>query len=144
MDDNAAIPEPAEATYPTAQDAIDALFAHGKEHGYCLRLKRAKPDGRDKTKTKYYYVCDRYGERNPRGFGVRNTSSIATNCEFQVIIRLTDGSWDLEVNRPLHNHGPSLHASAHQGHKKRDMIKGLLCSDMTSISNANFSFYRTR
>ena len=36
MDDNAAIPEPAEATYPTAQDAIDALFAHGKEHGYCL------------------------------------------------------------------------------------------------------------
>jgi hypothetical protein len=95
MDDNAAIPEPAEATYPSAQDAIDALFAHGKEHGYCLGLKRAKPDGKDKIKTKCYYVCDRYGERNPRGFGVRNTSSIATNCEFQAIIRLTDGRWDL-------------------------------------------------
>jgi hypothetical protein len=94
---NATIPQPAEATYPTAQDAIDALFAHGKEHGYCVRLKRAKPDGRDKLKTKYYYVCDRYGERNPRGFGVRNTGTIATNCDFQVIIRqIEDASWDLD------------------------------------------------
>jgi hypothetical protein len=77
-------PQPAAATYLTAQDAIDALFARGKGHGYCVR---AKPDGRGKIKTKYYCVCGRYGERNPRGFGVRNTGSIATNYGFQVIIR---------------------------------------------------------
>jgi hypothetical protein len=122
------IPQPAEATYPTAQEAIDALFAHGKANGYCVRLKRAKPDGRDSIKTKYWYVCDRYGERNPRGFGIRNTGSIATNCGFQVVIRKIEGvGWELEVKCPLHNHGPSLDASAHQGHRKRDMKNGLLC-----------------
>jgi hypothetical protein len=124
--DNTTIPQPAKATYPTAQDAIDALFAHGKEHGYCVRLKRSKPDGKDVSKTRYYYVCDRYGEHTSRGSGVRSTGSIATNCRFQAIIYQIEGvRWELDVKHPFHNHGPSPHASAHQGHRKRAMENSL-------------------
>jgi hypothetical protein len=142
MDNNSTIPQPAEATYSTDQDAIDALFTHGKEHGYCVRLKRAKPDGKDKVKTKYCYVCDRYGVSNPRGFGVRQTGSLATNCEFQVIIRkIENAGWELEVKNPLHNHGPSLYASIHQGHRRRDMKNGLLHPVSRSYYfQANFNF----
>ena len=40
---------------------IDELFAHPKAHGYCMRLRRSKPDGKDSIKTKYYYECDKEG-----------------------------------------------------------------------------------
>ena len=123
--DNTTIPQLEDATYPTAQDAIDALFAHGKEYGYCMRLKRSKPDGKDVVKTRHYYVCDQYGEYTSRGFGVRSTGSTATNCGFRVIIHQNEGDrWDLDVKHPHHNHGPSLRASAYQGHRKRAMKNG--------------------
>src|SRR4029077_15439548 len=80
--DNVVIPQLAEVVYPTAQNAIDALFAHGKEYRYCIRLRRSKPDGKDVVKTKHYYVCDRHGEYTPRGFGVRSTASIATMISY--------------------------------------------------------------
>ena len=138
---NNTIPQPADAIYPTAQEAIDALFAHGREHGYCLRLKRSKPDGKDVPKTRYYYVRDRYGDYNPRGFGVRSTASKATNCGFQAIIhKIGNGSWELEIKHPLHNHGPSLHGSAHRGHRKRDMKNGLFAQyQIFAVPNANFN-----
>ena len=54
------IPNPEEATYPTSDAAIDALFQHGRQNGYCVKLKRTKPDGKP-HKTKYFYICDRGG-----------------------------------------------------------------------------------
>ena len=30
------------------------------------------------------------------------------------VMRKNQGAWDLEVKHPLHNHGPSLNAAAHQ------------------------------
>ena len=58
MPDFDPIPSPEEATYPTPDAAIDALFQHGRQNGYCVKLKRTKPDGTP-HKTKYFYICDR-------------------------------------------------------------------------------------
>jgi hypothetical protein len=128
------IPEPVEATYATSKDAIDELFAHAKAHGYCMRLRRSKPDGKDSIKTKYYYECDKEGSDQPRGVGIRQTSSKRTHCDFRVVIRKNQGAWDLEVKNPLHNHGPSLNAAAHHGHRKRDMHTGIFIIHLSTNS----------
>ena len=74
---NRSIPNPEERTYDTANAAIDALFQHGRENGYCVKLKRTKPDGTP-DKTKYYYICDRGGTFRfcAPGWGIQKTLQV--------------------------------------------------------------------
>ena len=51
-----------------------------------------------------------------------------------VVIRKNQGAWDLEVKNPLHNHGPSLNAAAHHGHRKRDMHTGIFIIHLSTNS----------
>jgi hypothetical protein len=52
---------------------------------------------------------------------MRQTGTKRTDCPFSVLIRSYDWGWDLEVRSGNHNHAPSLGATAHHGHRKRDL-----------------------
>ena len=61
------------------------------------------------------------GKWTPSGTGMRQTGTKRTDCPFSVLIRSYDWEWDLKVRSGNHNYAPSLSATAHHDHRKRDI-----------------------
>ena len=117
---------PDDGQYATAAAAIDFIQSHGKSNGYCMITRRSKPDGVDShDKTAYYLQCDRYGSYQSRSAGIRQGSTKTIGCSFKIVVRrihsLDDDVWTLDIQDAPHNHDRSANASAHPGHRRRDI-----------------------
>ena len=133
------IDPPPDDTYPSYEDALDALRSHGMQHGYGFYIQRTKPHSSD-VKTRYYYQCDKSRIYSSKAT-VKSTSTRTTGCPFKLVIFKVKGEddervneqWRVEVTNSEHNHGPSLHPSAHHVYHKRkvaetDIIQSMTCA----------------
>jgi hypothetical protein len=103
------IPDPPTGPFLTGCHAEREYRDHSRENGYCLVVKRSKPDNVPlEQRAKFYLVCDRH-HRQKLGKRVRNTNSRATGCPYKALLRrINDHEWIIEwsLDAEDHNHPP--------------------------------------
>ncbi|CAK7564475.1 MAG: hypothetical protein SEPTF4163_002369 [Sporothrix epigloea] len=119
---------------------VDELLAHlnsfAKQHGFAI-VRRQAGNKRKETGeyTRWSLCCDRDATRASQGLGLRKTATQKINCPWKGVATAKRGndwkwSWYLRPGHERHNHGPSLHPSAHATHRKlndrqKDVLKAI-------------------
>jgi hypothetical protein len=129
--DEESIPAPPYAAYRSYDEAYTALKEHGIRYGYGFHITTSRPSG-SATKTRVYFGCDKGGEYRSRA-RIRSTGTRTSGCRFKLVIYQKDNQWMLRVTFNQHNHGPSLHPSAHHVYRRRTAAQKEM---ITSLSNA--------
>jgi hypothetical protein len=105
--------------YGSYEEAYSALLVHGERHGYGFRVRRSKPHNQN-IKTHYYYCCDREGKHGSKAT-IKDGSSRRIGCPFKLVIfRKDERQWEVKVNHPDHNHGPSANPKDHNVFRRRN------------------------
>ncbi|KAK1771228.1 hypothetical protein QBC33DRAFT_445249, partial [Phialemonium atrogriseum] len=108
----------------TIDDLMSDLNRWGKLHG--LHFIRAQASNKDKAGNprRFEVHCDRGRATAKRGAGIRNTSTKRIECPWRGVanaLKANDFSWTFRLSNKqeerVHNHGPSLDPSAHQGNR---------------------------
>lgn len=124
------MPLPPEATYPTAEEAREAVQEWAAQHNYAFSKRRSK--GRSGGRTKEVWDCDRHGKPPSTDFQhhthqewQRYTSTQKTDCQFSInIVEVKSGTstcWEIrhrEAQFSIHNHSPSLSPWSHSIHRR--------------------------
>jgi hypothetical protein len=136
MEPSEIIARPSDSTFPSFQEAYDALKKHGIENGYGFYLKQSRPFYAV-VRTRFYYRCDKSRQYQSTA-SVRKTGSRTTGCPFSVIIGqdCDQDQWRLQVQNGSHNHIPSLNPSAHHVFRKRSEAQKELINSMTKAGSA--------
>lgn len=109
-------------------DTIQELQAEfnewAKGRGFAVNRHNARNrQGPDKEYSRYDFHCDRYGLPRPsRSTGLRQTATRKCGCKFRATAAKTVDGWVLHRHTDPashnHNHGQSIHASAHPQHRR--------------------------
>jgi hypothetical protein len=123
---------PPEGFFESQQALFESINEYAKARGYAFTIKRSK---RDNGLLKVFYACDRSRRlpSSPSRERRRNTTTRMTECPFSVIAKESREGWYLKHRSDgytIHNHEPSLHASAHPVHRQLDT------SQVKILSNA--------
>jgi hypothetical protein len=111
--------------YASSEDLIKAINQQAKIAGYAVTIDRTHLH-KDKTPRRLDLTCDRGGkDRTPRGHNERNTTSRKVGCPWAARAMNWRGNplvfdatkWYFSVQRPHHNHEPSLDPIAHPAHR---------------------------
>ena len=101
-------------------EVIELLNTHGCDNGYAVNKKQVKKVKSGSHVKSVWIKCDRgsqYASHIEEGQQKRKTSTIKTDCPFEIITRLQDSLWCVEVKDHHHNHNPSpatTHVSIHR------------------------------
>jgi hypothetical protein len=116
---------PPEGTYLIHERAVKDVQKWARDHGYAVCFKRHNHNQKGELEA-IYMVCDRNGKPSFRGTGKRVTSSVKTNCPFNIRISYRQDTelWHLVVRNARHNHAPAPESTIVQ-HQQLEMRQKL-------------------
>jgi hypothetical protein len=99
---------PPEGTYLIHERAVEDVQKWARDHGYAVCFKHYNHNQKGELEA-IYMVCDRSGKPSFHGTGERVTSSVKTNCPFNIWISYRQDTklWHLVVRNARHNHAPA-------------------------------------
>jgi hypothetical protein len=106
----------------TIQELKTEFNEWARTHGFAV-IRANGRNKQDGVYTRYDLRCDRYGLPRPsRSTGLRQTATRKCGCQFRATAANSEEGWILhrhsdEASRG-HNHGQSIHASAHPQHRR--------------------------
>ncbi|KHN95481.1 Transcription factor, FAR1-related protein [Metarhizium album ARSEF 1941] len=99
-----------QASYPTAEEAIEALNAQQAEKGFVAVKCGGGYSRRTGLRNNYRFQCQHSGSYRPNknNSNIYKTSSRKGQCPFRAQIRLNthDNTWTPIINESRHNHDP--------------------------------------
>ena len=140
--DNTAIPQLADATYPTAQDAIDALFAHDKEYGYCEIKAQTWWQRRSQDKA---LLCLRpiWRIHSPRLWCSQYSSQTVDSESLSIKLKAISGTLMSSIHTITMVH---LCVPRHQAIERGRwrMVRFITGKSISTVSNSNFNLFFNR
>ncbi|PHH71106.1 hypothetical protein CDD80_5508 [Ophiocordyceps camponoti-rufipedis] len=117
---------PPSPLFDTFEELYNFLQGFHRDHGAaiirCASRGRHDFDGQ-MGPTEVSYRCDRGGKPITTSVGLRKSATKRTGCPYRVTAKATQASdwkWTYKVSSGRdHNHGPSMHPSAHIIHRRR-------------------------
>lgn len=117
---------PVSQLFDTYEDLMTNLQGFHRENGagIVVRTSYSRRDLRSGSQaTRIVFECDRGRSRPSTSVGLRAPASQRIDCPYSLVVSAAevDGrwKWSYKVSNHRHNHGPSLHASAHNIHRRR-------------------------
>ncbi|KAF4587749.1 transposase [Ophiocordyceps camponoti-floridani] len=117
---------PPSPLFDTFEELYNFLQGFHRDHGAAIIrcASRGRHDFNGQTgPTEISYRCDRGGKPITTSVGLRKSATKRTGCPYRVTAKATQASdwkWTYKVsNGRDHNHGPSMHPSAHIIHRRR-------------------------